>query len=880
VVAIKVVPAYWAGSLETRQRFDAEAQAIAKLSHPSICTLHDIGRQDDLDYFVMEYLEGETLAQRLERGALPVDDALKAGVAIGNALEKAHRQSVVHRDLKPSNVMMTPSGPKLLHFGLAQLKELEKNAAPATQPTTSEGQGTTLSSVIQYRAPEQLEGKATDSRTDIFSFGVLLYEMITGKKPFEGKNRAALIAAISTVEPDPPSKLQPMASPALDHVVQRCLAKDPEDRWQTAHDLMVQLQWIASGGVPTAVNAPGKREKLIRYVLLAAAILVAVMAVPAALYLRGTAEPNPFEFRIPVTGLSESDIAISPDGRSIALVARPNAQQPSSLFVRPTDSIVFRRLDGTDYAAQPFWAPDSRSIAYVTGGRLKRVEASGGAPKDLGAAEGFFGGTWSGEGTIVFGSAKGLQRVPGGGGNPEFVTTPDRAESGHYWPFFLPDGQHYLYLAWSAEPENRAVFAGMLGSKEKMRLISAESNVAYVPSGYLVFHREATLFAQPFNARKLVLTGEPAHIADQLAFNPATGRGNFDVSQKGELIYFQGRGGPAGRGQTIANASFGWLDRKGNQVAAVGEPGTYGDIDLSPDGNLIAITREEVGSDIWVIDWKRNVTTRLTRDPGDDINPVWSPDGRIAFTAFRKGSADIFVVNANGVGAETPLLNSSANEFVEDWSKDGRYIAYKFGQDGFEDIYALPLFGDKKPMPIVQGHFSKDEPQFSYDGKWLAYTSDESGTFQVYVISFPGGEQKLQISTDGGGQPRWRRDGKELYYRSADNGVMAVDIRAAARIEAGVPQRLFTASNSSASRDPIRHQWSVTPDGQRFLMRIAAGGGNRAAGPGARGLTPAAPTVFVPIGQPAPAGGGRGFVSFGLTFNRHWATALEKAGKR
>jgi dipeptidyl aminopeptidase/acylaminoacyl peptidase len=418
--------------------------------------------------------------------------------------------------------------------------------------------------------------------------------------------------------------------------------------------------------------------------------------------------------------------------------------------------------------------------------------------------------------------------------------------------------------------------------------MAADSNVAYANPGYLVYHREDTLFAQRWDARALALTGEPVHLADELSFNPTNGRGNYDVSQHGELLYFQGQGGPSGRGQAVASAQYGWRDRGGTQLGTAGDVGTFGDMDLSPDGKLFAVTRQEPGApgaDIWVTDWQRGVTTRLTLDPADDVNPVWSPDGlRVAFTTFRKGNADIFVKNANGVGTETPLLDSSSNEFIEDWSKDGRYLAYKLGQEAYEDIYALPLFGDKKPIPVVQGPFHKDEPQFSYDGKWIAYTSDESGTFQVYVIEFPGGKERHQISTNGGGQPRWRRDGKELFYKAPDNGVMAVDITLGTRIESAVPRRLFFVAPSASSIDPVRHQWSVTPDGQRFLLRYAnGGGGGPAGGRGGRGATAAGVAFnFTPTGQTGQAAAvlGRGpnfsnFPATGLTVIRNWTAGLK-----
>jgi Tol biopolymer transport system component len=892
-VAIKVLPPHFSDDPEMTQRFEREAKTVASLNHPNICTLHDIGREAETDFLVMEYLEGETLAQHISRGALALDEALNVAIAVLDALDKAHAQGVVHRDLKPSNIMLSANGVKLLDFGLAKWKAPVQPVTPpaakvARAPRPDATAPGMIVGTLQYMAPEQLEGAEADARTDIFAFGSIFYEMVTGKKAFEGKNQPLLIAAILTLDLDPLSKMQPDSPAALDHVIKRCLAKDPDDRWQTAHDLLIQLRWITEGGgaaiLPASVR---RRERLIRLALAAAVLLAAVLAAPAYFYFRGPTQQDEFRFRIPVTGLNDSDIALSPDGRTVALVAKPNTQEAASLFVRSVDETTFRKLGGTDDSSQPFWSPDSRSIAFSMGGRLKKVDASGGAPKDLGPAPSFAGGAWNRDGVILFGSEKGIYRVSAEGGAAQLITTVEKTESGHFWPYFLPDGSHYLYLAWSGDAANRAVFAGALGSKDKIKVLAAESNAAYAAPGYLVFHRDATLFAQPFNANKLKPTGDPVHIADQVAFSPTNGRGNFDVSQNEALLYFQSQGGanaPSGRGQTVANSQFGWLDRKRIPIARAGEEGTYGDMDLSPDGKLIAVTRQDGGAaDIWVIDWERNGRTwRLTLDPSDDINPVWSqPNGdRVAFTTFRKGNADIYIKNANGLGEETPLLDSPNNEFIEDWSKDGRYIAYKLAKDAYEDIYVHQLTRDGKPegkpIPVVVGPFHKDEPQFSYDGKWLAYASEESGKWEVYVVSFPDQTQKIKVSSAGGGQPRWRGDGRELFYK-AGNDPMAVDITyPAGRITAGIPHMLFPGLNSASSSNPTRHQWAVSSDGQRILMRVPAGGATATVQTtGGPAVTPNSNFTFNGVGGQATAGqGGQGFVSDGLTVVRQWTAAF------
>jgi serine/threonine protein kinase/Tol biopolymer transport system component len=931
-VAIKVLPPDWAADAGMQERFTREAQAVAALSHPNICTLHDIGherlqrtpesgvgdraadagRDTLIDFLVMEYLEGETLDKRLERGALPLDQALKFAMAIADALDKAHRGGIIHRDLKPSNVMLTRSGPKLLDFGLAKLDPVKRppsspsgratpsppqgRAGPAPTPVGAPGRVTTPGLIIgtlQCMAPEQIEGAEADARTDIFAFGAILYEMVTGTKAFEGKNRALLIAAIATLELEPLSKIRSGVPRALDHVAKRCLAKDPDDRWQSAHDLALKLRWIGEAGVAASeLPVASTVDKRLIPLLAVGLVVLAATAIPALLYWRTPVPSEPLQFRVPVGGLSDADISISPDGELIALVARPNTQESSALFVRPAGATTFRRLGGTDDSSLPFWSPDSRTIAFVAGGRLKRVDASGGAPKDIAAAPDIVGGAWNRDGMILFGSAAGLYRVSAEGGTPELLTTIEKAETGHYWPSFLPDGRRYIYLAWSADVAARALMVGEIGSASRSRLVEGNSNAVYAAtpgsaaSGHLVFQRDGTLFARPFDAGSAAFTGDPVHLADQLGFTTTNGHGHFAVSQNGVLLYFQrpsaAGGGPSGRGQTVPNVVFGWSDRTGRQLGLAGEQATYGDIDLSPDGKFVAITRLDSGpgADIWVIDWERaGVSTKLTLDPSDDINPVWSPGGdRIAFTTFRNGSADVYVKNANGVGPETPILNSPANEFVEDWSDDGKYLAYKLGTESFEDLYVLPLnVADAKPMPVVTGPYRKDEPQFSSDGKWLAYTSNESGTFEVYVISFPALDHKVRVSgIGGGGQPRWRGDGKELYYRGADGAAMVVDLKLGTRIEPGVARRLFPPHFGSPSmRDPARHQWSVTADGQRFLVRYPnASAASFGGGSGGAGTVPF--LAQQNTAQPTQVGG-QAFVSSGLTVIRNWPAAAGKA---
>jgi serine/threonine protein kinase/Tol biopolymer transport system component len=938
-VAIKVLPAHASANPDSKQRFEREAQAIANLKHPNICVLHDVGREDGTDFIVMEYLQGETLADRIarERGrpssgatgagtakpassgaraasqaappksdsatsgrALKLDEALTIAIQIADALAQAHLHGVIHRDLKPANVMLlsatggsqsSASHVKLLDFGLAKLTmPADAIASANTEQQDLTGPGVVLGTA-RYMSPEQIEGRPVDARTDIFAFGAVLYEMLTGRKAFDGKTQSSLIAAILNVDPMPVSALVPIAPKALDRLVNRCLAKDPDDRWQSAHDLLIQLRWIAGRGArkngAVAAGAAAKREPLVLAALAASLLVTVGMGVPAYRYVRGPAPADEFRFRVPAVGLNAGDFTISPDGETIALVARPGPEAPA-IWVRPVKAVDYRRLDGTDGAAQPFWSPDSSSIGFAAGGRLKKVAVSGAPPQELGSIEGtFYGGTWSAQGMILFGSSAGVRRVSAEGGTSETITKREAHESGHYWPHFLPDGQRFVFTVWSPEADKRAIVAGVLGSAERTHLLAVPSNAVYA-QGYLVFRRESTVVAQPFDAGRLQLSGEPAQITGDVAGNLANGRGFFQISSDGTLLYFQGAPGSAGTGRAAvtANWQFGWHSRAGALLRTAGDSGPHGDADVSPDEKLIAVTRQEPGApgaDIWIMDTQRGVSTKLTIDPGDDMNPVWAPDARrIAFTSFRKGNADIYVKNANGVGPETPIVESTFDEYVEDWSKDGRYIVYKQGQGEFEDLFAVPLDADGKagkPFPVVQGPFRKDEPQFSYDGKWLAYGSDESGRFEVYVTSFPELDQKIKVSNEGGGRPRWRKDSREIYYMRMASGVMAADFTPGPKIEAGVPHLLYS-NNAPGGADPTRHLFDVSPDGQRFFARTASS----IAG-GVTGTVPTAPPNFVtgnqaaaPTGQFAAPNPNLAAAN-GLTVIRNWTTTVRKATK-
>jgi serine/threonine protein kinase/Tol biopolymer transport system component len=827
-VAIKILTTHVGNRPDLKARFEREARTLATLSHPHICSVFDVGQQDGVDYLVMEFLEGETLAQRLRRHPLPLNEALKIAIQLADALDKAHRQSIVHRDLKPGNVVLTKAGAKIVDFGLAKLVDDGRGPIGATglsthTPMTAEG---TILGTMQYMAPEQLEAREADARTDIFAFGAIVYEMVTGRRSFEEKSQASLIAAILDREPPAMSTLQPLTPSSLERVIRKCLAKDPDARWQSAGDLLEELKWIADGTLgdgATGLAAQPRRKRtfavwaIVSTILLAAA-LVAIWVLP----VRPQVQADEIRFEVPAPDIVRPrQITISPDGRWLAFIA--STETGTAIFLKRFASTKPEQLIGTDGASSPFWSPDSREIAFFSGGRLKKIGVTGGPVQNLCESPNLAGGTWNSDGVIVFGAAGVLNRTSAAGGErrPISVRDESRQETSHTAPQFLPDGRRYLYHAWSPQQSNSALYVSSLDSKDRTRLLAVQSKAVYANSGYLLFHRQGILFAQPFDVEKAALTGEPVRVADEVSYEALGADAAFDVSDNGRLIYFAG-GGPA------LDRQFVWHDRTGRPLGTEGKPGLYTtNFDLSPDGTQIAVAqgnRQGSQFDIWLVDWARDLSRRLTFDPAltPNGNVVWSSDGsRVAFASQRAGNRDIFQKNVNGVGTETPLLATPVDEWPEDWSEDGRYLAYgrntAQGTTGAGGIFALPLFGDRRPITIADTPFGDDEPRFSKDGRWVAYNSDESGTFQVYLVSFPAIDQKRQISTDGGVQPRWRRDGKELFYLGLDGRIMAVDLRIDSTIDAGVPRPLF---NTRLSVDPIRDQFAVAADGQRFLVQV------------------------------------------------------------
>jgi Tol biopolymer transport system component len=834
-VAVKVLPRHLSERPDLRQRLEREARAIGSLSHPHICPLFDIGTQNGTDFLVMEYLEGETLADRLSHAGLKIELLLRYAVQIADALDKAHRQGFVHRDLKPGNIMLARSGgksapsAKLLDFGLAKVSVPTVAGADhskrPTSPPSLTAPGTILGT-CQYMAPEQLEGREADARTDIFAFGAVLYEMLTGKKAFEGNSHASVSAAIMSADPMPISAMQPLSPPALDRLVARCLAKDSDERWQSAGDLAHELKWIVesgmqvSGAVPP-VTAVRTRARLAW--VMAALATAAALGIGALQFARPRSEPAA-AIRFQVSPPAGSSIvggpaaplpALSPDGQRIALVVNTAGQ--FALAVRSFDAVEAHVLAGTEGAIHPFWSPDSRFIGFFAQGKLKKIDVAGGPPLTLCDASAGEGGTWNRDDTIVFAAESGLFRVSAAGGAPAPVTTLDGAkkEQAHSFPWFLPDGRRFLYVA----TPPTTIYVGSLDAEERTPVTASDSKAIYA-AGYLVFMRQGTILAQSFDAARLRTMGESFPVAENVGANPNTARAAFSASTTGVLAYR-----PV---EITPRTQLTWVDRTGKALGALGQPGVYRNPALSPDGARVAvnaINAQGDTQDLWLVELVRGVASRVTFDPGNDIYPVWSPDGsRIVFGSDRdNGVYHLYQKRADGVGIEEPVVKSSQNMLPHDWSPDGRFLVYRTLVNGPSQIGIVPLVGEQTLRLFGPSMFTQVSSQVSPDGRWLAYSTDESGRYEVYVQSFPApGGGKWQVSKDGGHFPRWRRDGRELFYYARDERLMAVPVRSATRLDVGAAVPLFEAHllNGPSTAPGIRAQYDVARDGQRFLLNV------------------------------------------------------------
>jgi serine/threonine protein kinase/WD40 repeat protein len=838
IVAIKILPREMSSDPLRKQRFEREAKTISNLNHPNICVLYDVGSQGGVSYLVMECLEGETLEKRLEKGPLPTEALLRHGMEIADALEKAHRNGVIHRDLKPGNIMLTKSGAKLLDFGLAKSRAAGATEEETLKTLTTGGaklteQGTILGT-FQYMAPEQLGGKEADARTDVFALGELLYEMATGRVAFSGRTKASLIAAILSAEPPPISTVQPMTPPALERLVRGCLEKDPEERWQTAHDVKLQLRAIAEGGsqagIPASVTAQRKnRERL----LLAALAVTSMVAVAFGFLYTSRAPERARIVRSYIKAMPNSSFllsgqqggfAISPDGLRLAYVAQ-NAEGRALLWVRPIDSLEALALPGTEDAASPFWSPDSRMIGFFAGAKLKKIQATGGPPLTICDAPNARGGTWNQEGVILFTPNLNvpLHRVSASGGTPIPVTSldPGKGDTTHRWPQFLPDGRHFLYVAGTPltprENPTNAIMLGSLDSKESKLLLHTHERAMYV-SGHILFLRLSTLMAQPFDLKRMELTAEAFPIADPVQGNELTLNSIFSASENGLLAYLEGA--------NSASRELIWLDRNGKKVGEVPGPDTYVSPRISPNGKKLLYTLISPYYEVWSYDMATNVKTRLTFGSTSgraSLTAVWYPDGqRIAFTSLGSGKFGFYQRAADGSGTEDLLLEEDSYvKYVNDWSPDGKFLVFQDAPRGTNEVWVLPLGGERKPFPIPQAQSPAFAATFSPNGKWLAYCSSESGEQKIYVVSFPGPGGKWQVSAGGGCYPRWRHDGKELFYLSRDNKIVAAEVRGdASSFSVGAVNALF---ETRVYRSAFGSGFDVAADGQRFIVDYEPG---------------------------------------------------------
>ena len=828
-VAIKVLPAAFSADAERLRRFEQEAQAAGTLSHPNILSIYDVETHDGAPYVVSELLEGESLRDRLQHGPLPHRKAVDYALQIARGLTAAHEKGIVHRDLKPENLFLTHDGRiKILDFGLAKLVESEaqiedQTNVPTKKLNTSPGM---ILGTVGYMSPEQAQGNPVDYRSDIFSLGAVLYEMLTGQRAFaRGSAVETLNAIIKEDAPEFPAGIN--ISPPLESVVHHCLEKKRERRFQSASDVAFALQtFYGPSGSTSAQPASSSVERVGRKWFVWGASAVALLFLLLTLtvvvtYLRWVPRENVTTVRFTIAPPANTEflknpdypysVAVSPDGKRMAVVTRAEGQ--TQLWLRSLDSLSMQQLLGTEGASNPFWSPDSRFIAFFSeDGKLKRIDPAGGPPQIIcDAPAGVCAGTWSKDGVILFyRQQEGIYRVDAGGGEPVQVTRPDpsRQEMLHIWPYFLPDGRHFLYCAANKKRDAYKINVAALDSGEVTTLLQANSRVAYAPPGYLLYVRDATLLAQAFDLKTLRLSGEPIPVAEGLSYFNPTGDADFSVSENGVLAFKAG---------AIISRLI-WFDRKGAEHGFVGEAGRYGRLRLSPDGQRVAVDLIEPHtgtSDIWIYELPSSTSSRVTVDIEQELGAIWSPDKhQLVFSKDREGPPHLFLKDLNNSNEAEELVPVTGGvQGPNDWSVNGQFLIYEDQNPGTgSDLWLLPMTGGRRPSPFLRTRFNEWGARLSQDSRWVAYVSDESGRPEVYVCNFGNSAERRQISTSGGDAPRWRSDGKELFYVAADSRLMAASIRSGATFEAGSPVALFKIGAERSS------YYDVTADGQRFLV--------------------------------------------------------------
>ncbi len=833
-VAIKILPPHLSSDPQFKLRFEREARAISALNHPHICVLHDVGEAKldteastlsedgrnhetgavSLSYLVMELCEGQTLADRLTRGPLPLEQVLRYGVEIADALDRAHRSGITHRDLKPGNIMLTKSGTKLLDFGLAKTRTaltVEPDRATEFKPITQEG---VLVGTFQYMAPEQIEGREADPRSDIFAFGALLYEMLTGKRAFDGKSRASVIAAILEREPQPVSELDPLTPPALERVIRTCLAKEPDERWQSAHDLRKELEWVRDGLSSPQPSVERKRSGRERAAWIAAALLPVLAAGATWLWLRATApEPRrlvaaiapPPGTQFVVTGDAGGPVTLSPDGLYAAFVA--TSDDGPLLYVQSLESGITRSLTGTEKAMFPFWSPDSRALGFFASGKLLVADIDGSLPRALADTADARGGAWMADGTILYApyTQSEIMRIPAGGGAPVAATRLEPPYTTHRWPSPLPDGKHFIYLAAShsmPDTPDTAIFIAALDGGEARKLVASPGN-GLAWGNWLLYLKANKLVAQRLEDGSL--RGEEVPVWDDVLYDGGTWRTIFSVSTTGLLSAHQ-------QSNSNGNTVVSWLDREGNRIGEIGPPAFYRDVALSPDGKLVAMTIGDPGSVIYLHDLARGARTRFSFVPVAASNPLWTPDGRyIIFSTTEAAKWRIFIKPADGSTAERMLLESPRLLRPTSVTPDGRSLILERGSGPDGDVVQLSFAGGK-PEVLVGGEEQQYEGKVSPDGRWLAYIASDHSGRNVYVTPYPAGGGKWQISNEPAYLTWWNPNGKEILYVSA-YGVRSVDLEFdGSTVRPGTMTPLFAVDLNTNDRG-----LSMTSDGTRFL---------------------------------------------------------------
>ncbi len=827
-VAIKVLPSHVANNPDLRLRFEREARAISSLNHPNICSLYDVGNQDGVEYLVMEYLQGETLAARLERGPIPVDEILTYAVQIADALDKAHRQNLIHRDLKTLNIMLTKNGAKLLDFGLAKIQMgsgviTGMTGLTHTTPLTGEG---AIVGTLQYMSPEQVEGKEADTRSDLFSFGVVLYEMVTGKRPFSGKSQASLMASILREDPRSVTEFQPETPPALVRVIKQCLSKDPDERWQSARDLLHQLKWINEGGSLAGIAAPiaAKRKKTMQLAWIVSAVLGVSTVTLGVLYF-GQKKEIPQVNRFTISGgptiRNMRWPMISPDGRMIAFNATDTGGK-QMIWIRSLESLDAVPLTGTENPGRPFWSPDSKQIAYFADGKLRRVAAAGGPVQLIAAAANSADGAWGRNDVILFDGRRGdaIRQIAANGGTiSDAVPVKGDSLANFGWPCFLPDGEHFIYLDIRNDSDTSSlgsrVMLGSLKAGEMAEpLFNSSSRPLYDPAGYILSVEGNILTARKFNFPGDKKVGEPFPLAEVSATS-TNRQADFSLSENGTLIY---------QPEFSRTASdLVWVDRAGRVLDTVASNQRFWDMDISPDGKRLAYSQgseEGFGTDVWTLDLERKVSTQATFAPGSEEWPIWSPDGsEVYYTSSDKGWKLVRKkMSRDGDGEIFPTAGKDTSVAAIDWSPRGDCLSLLYQVSGNNTDLVLYYPGPPSRFEtFASTPFFEFQAIFSPDGRAIAYQSVESGEIQLYVRELEGNGEKIQLTTEGAESPVWSSDGRELFYYSLQGKLKSIAISTSPSLKIGATTTLFDFPLELGGRAMTR-RFIVSSDGQRFLM--------------------------------------------------------------